>query len=203
MKEKNNTIFIFQWPSIDAVKRSRMILLWENINQNLFLFLSLNLCLLCIRRIICEDICESVWKLSSIITVKVIQDLTWFSMIATVSLMEISVETNGLIIGSMYVKVGHSSIILSLSDIHTNIYIIIFTNLSAWAGYDTKSIFKRSLTGLNSEFSFYTLSLSVCLSLSLYWSIKVCQAINSPNYIIYRNTFEVCLDNVLRERHCF
>ena len=27
-------------------------------------------------------------------------------------------------------------------------------NSSAWAGYDTRSIFKRSLTGLNSEFSF-------------------------------------------------
>ena len=31
---------------------------------------------------------------------------------------------------------------------------IIFTNPSAWAGYDTRSIFKWSLTGLNSEFSF-------------------------------------------------
>ena len=31
---------------------------------------------------------------------------------------------------------------------------IIFNNPSARAGYDTKSIFKRSLTGLNSEFSF-------------------------------------------------
>ena len=31
---------------------------------------------------------------------------------------------------------------------------IIFTNLSARAGYDTRSIFKQSLTGLNSEFSF-------------------------------------------------
>ena len=31
---------------------------------------------------------------------------------------------------------------------------ILFTNLSARAGYDTRSIFKRSLTGLNSEFSF-------------------------------------------------
>ena len=27
-------------------------------------------------------------------------------------------------------------------------------NPSAWAGYDTRSIFKRSLIGLNSEFSF-------------------------------------------------
>ena len=32
--------------------------------------------------------------------------------------------------------------------------IIIFTNPSARAGYDTRSIFKRSLTGLNSGFSF-------------------------------------------------
>ena len=29
-----------------------------------------------------------------------------------------------------------------------------FTNPSARVGYDTRSIFKRSLTGLNSEFSF-------------------------------------------------
>ena len=33
-------------------------------------------------------------------------------------------------------------------------YLYIFTNPSAQAGYDTKSIFKQSLTGLNSEFSF-------------------------------------------------
>ena len=32
--------------------------------------------------------------------------------------------------------------------------ISIFTNPSARAGYDTRSIFRRSLTGLNSEFSF-------------------------------------------------
>ena len=35
------------------------------------------------------------------------------------------------------------------------LFLYIFTNPSAWAGYDTRSIFfKRSLTGLNSEFSF-------------------------------------------------
>ena len=34
------------------------------------------------------------------------------------------------------------------------IEVILFTNPSARAGYDTRSIFKRSLTGLNSEFSF-------------------------------------------------
>ena len=35
-----------------------------------------------------------------------------------------------------------------------NPIVILFTNPSARAGYDTRSIFKRSLTGLNSEFSF-------------------------------------------------
>ena len=33
-------------------------------------------------------------------------------------------------------------------------FVILFTNPSARAGYDTRSIFKRSLTGFNSEFSF-------------------------------------------------
>ena len=32
--------------------------------------------------------------------------------------------------------------------------VTIFTNPSTRAGYDTRSIFKQSLTGLNSEFSF-------------------------------------------------
>ena len=36
----------------------------------------------------------------------------------------------------------------------SNTPFILFTNPSARAGYDTKSIFKWSLTGLNSEFSF-------------------------------------------------
>ena len=36
--------------------------------------------------------------------------------------------------------------------------ILTFTNPSARAGYDTRSIFKRSLTGLNSEFSFSSTS---------------------------------------------
>ena len=38
---------------------------------------------------------------------------------------------------------------------------ILFTNPSARAGYDTRSIFKQSLTGLNSEYSF---SLTSCLT---------------------------------------
>ena len=37
---------------------------------------------------------------------------------------------------------------------HYYYLLILFTNPSARAGYDTRSIFKRSLTGLNSEFSF-------------------------------------------------
>ena len=40
------------------------------------------------------------------------------------------------------------------TDLSVDDYIYIFTNPSAPAGYDTRSIFKRSLTGLNSEFSF-------------------------------------------------
>ena len=36
----------------------------------------------------------------------------------------------------------------------TSIYLSIYPKPSARAGYDTRSIFKRSLTGLNSEFSF-------------------------------------------------
>ena len=38
---------------------------------------------------------------------------------------------------------------------------VLFTNPSARAGYDTRSIFKRSLTGFNSEFSF---SYTSCLT---------------------------------------
>ena len=38
---------------------------------------------------------------------------------------------------------------------------VLFTNPSARAGYDTRSIYKRSLTGLNSEFSF---SYTSCLT---------------------------------------
>ena len=46
----------------------------------------------------------------------------------------------------------------SLSDFSSPrwdfVMVYIFTNPSARAGYDTRSIFKRSLIGLNSEFSF-------------------------------------------------
>ena len=40
------------------------------------------------------------------------------------------------------------------TDWHLNMVKSIFTYPSIWAGYDIRSIFKWSLTGLNSEFSF-------------------------------------------------
>ena len=49
---------------------------------------------------------------------------------------------------------------------------LIFTNPSARAGYDTRSISKRSLTGLNSEFSFSSTS---CLTKA--------EETNLPNYL--------------------
>ena len=55
---------------------------------------------------------------------------------------------------------GPSSQRFNLHPLHwIYMYISIFTNPSAREGYDTRSIFKRSLTGLNSEFSF---SLTSC-----------------------------------------
>ena len=53
------------------------------------------------------------------------------------------------------------NIYLSIYLILYIIHLSIFTNPSAQAGYDTRSIFKQSLTGLNSEFSF---SLTSCLT---------------------------------------
>ena len=46
-----------------------------------------------------------------------------------------------------------------LDYLFINLYIYIYiyvrtTNSSAWDGCDTRSIFKQSLTGVNSEFSF-------------------------------------------------
>ena len=41
-----------------------------------------------------------------------------------------------------------------IQSVSLGIMLILFTNPSARAGYDTRSIFKQSLTGLNSEFSF-------------------------------------------------
>ena len=62
-------------------------------------------------------------------------------------------------------------VFLSLSSNSLNFFITIFTNPSARVGYDTRSVFKWSFTGLNSEFSFsYTSCLTKAEEPSLpYW----------------------------------
>ena len=45
-----------------------------------------------------------------------------------------------------------------LKGINLKLNVILFTNPSTRAGYDTSSVFKWSLTGLNSEFSFSSTS---------------------------------------------
>ena len=67
---------------------------------------------------------------------------------------------------------------LSTNFYHSYIYIyiyiyIIFTNPSARAGYDTRSIFKRSLTGSNSEFSFSWIYIGKYLCTYLYIYIYI------------------------------
>ena len=53
-------------------------------------------------------------------------------------------------------------------------YMILFSNPSARAGYDTRSIFKQSLTGLNSEFSFsQTISLTKAEEPSLSYYLPI------------------------------
>ena len=49
---------------------------------------------------------------------------------------------------------GYCTCIIMCFAKNISFQIIMFTNPSARAGYDTRSIFKRSLTGLNSEYSF-------------------------------------------------
>ena len=51
-------------------------------------------------------------------------------------------------------KKKKKKMVLGAILLNTQHYKVLFTNPSARAGYDTRSIFKRSLTGLNSEFSF-------------------------------------------------
>ena len=66
-------------------------------------------------------------------------------------------QTNAFLNFKRIVK-STENLILQCTVSSINKYIpksfILFTNPSARAGYDTRSIFKRSLTGLNSEFSF-------------------------------------------------
>ena len=56
-------------------------------------------------------------------------------------------------LGEIFIWMTNSSKFFTIQAI-LNFFIILFTNPSARAGYDTRSISKRSLTGLNSEFSF-------------------------------------------------
>ena len=63
-------------------------------------------------------------------------------------------------------KINYNSFLRALDQVRSILSdrwlgMILFTNPSARAGYDTRSIFKRSLTSLNSEFSF---SLTSCLT---------------------------------------
>ena len=63
-------------------------------------------------------------------------------------------------------------VVIIVDYVSAYICICIFTNTSARAGYDTRSIFKRSLTGLNSQFSFsktncHTKAENPCLSYNL------------------------------------
>ena len=73
-----------------------------------------------------------------------------FSRIGKSSYEPGSLLTNRAIFSRTGVWDGSVSNRLNLRHCH----FILFTNPSARVGYDTRSIFKRSLTGLNSEFSF-------------------------------------------------
>ena len=68
----------------------------------------------------------------------------------------------GIQFGWVLWHINHCGLLFNAkSCLYIHILNIIFTNPSTWAGYDTRSIFKWSLTGLNSEFSF---SLTSCLT---------------------------------------
>ena len=67
----------------------------------------------------------------------------------------------GLDVPSRLLNLCYMWIFFSFTAGFVLLVLIIFTNPSARAGYDTRSIFKRSLTGLISEFSF---SYTSCLT---------------------------------------
>ena len=69
------------------------------------------------------------------------------TVLTTIGVTHLQVPQFFLLSGKIQVFVYHFAFI----RFH---YVVLFTNPSARAGYDTRSIFKRSLTGLNSEFSF-------------------------------------------------
>ena len=59
------------------------------------------------------------------------------------------------LVGLFYAQIS-STIMVSNYKLYIDASLPYLPNPSAWAGYDTRSFFffKRSLTGLNSEFSF-------------------------------------------------
>ena len=87
---------------------------------------------------------------------------------------------------------SYLSIYLSIS-VHNSLslFISIFTNPSARAGYDTRSIFKRSLTGLNSVFLLDCSYLSIYLSIYLF--ISILMDLYSSKYIHLSVCLPVCL----------
>ena len=70
--------------------------------------------------------------------------------------------------------------------------ISIFTNPSARAGYDTRSVFKRSLTGLNSEYSFsYTSCLTKAEEPSLPYYLPIAGG-RIIGFIPFSRVLELC-----------
>ena len=67
-----------------------------------------------------------------------------------------SLFSTPFITGGVVAKVLAYSLEVNEFELQSRYYVhfklILFTNPSARAGYDTRLIFKRSLTGLNSEF---------------------------------------------------
>ena len=55
---------------------------------------------------------------------------------------------------TLKLKKSRSCVTEKHEEVSSTFHLILFTQPPARAGYDTRSIFKRSLTGLNSEFSF-------------------------------------------------
>ena len=77
-----------------------------------------------------------------------VSSLVWWGTLANIGIL-----SNPLL--------GVTGFHTSLKGICPKANVILFINPSALVGYDTRSIFKRSLTGLNLEFSF---SLTSCLT---------------------------------------
>ena len=83
---------------------------------------------------------------------------------------------------------------------------IIFTNPSARAGYDTKLIFKWSLTGLNSQFSFYTSWLTEAEEplrhghlryiLAAIWLCEIIYVKNSYLKILFTNDYFLLVETI-------